>query len=95
MNTGYSYEWIIGQKPHLIKKYSDTVQYGELRTDRCSWFINEFFLKLVYLTTHGRLQGRNMIIQITIHQSSQAKGVDRQVRGDPNGMDHHPAIGVK
>ena len=34
---GYSYEWINGQKPHLIeKRYSDTVQYGELRADRGS-----------------------------------------------------------
>ena len=29
---GHSYEWINGQKPHLIqKRYSDTVQHGELR----------------------------------------------------------------
>ena len=50
---GYSYEWINGQKPLLTeKRYSDTVQYGELRSDRGSWFINEFFLKLVYLTNH-------------------------------------------
>ena len=27
-----------------------TVQYGKLRSDRGSWFINEFFLNLVYLT---------------------------------------------
>ena len=31
--NGYSYEWINGQKPHLIKKRdSDTLQYGELRS---------------------------------------------------------------
>ena len=44
---GYSYEWINGQKkPHLIKKrYSDTVQHGELRSDRGSWLVNEFFLQ--------------------------------------------------
>ena len=35
--NGYSYEWINGQKPHLIKKrYSNTVQYRELRSDRGS-----------------------------------------------------------
>ena len=28
------------------KRYSDTVQCGELRTGRGSWFINKFFLKL-------------------------------------------------
>ena len=40
---GYSYEWINGQKPHLIKKRdSDAVQHGELRSDRGSWFVNVF-----------------------------------------------------
>ena len=44
---GYSYEWIDGEIPHLIfKLYSNTVQYGKLRTDGGSWFISEFFLKL-------------------------------------------------
>ena len=29
---GYSYEWINGQKPHLIKELdSDTMRHGELR----------------------------------------------------------------
>ena len=47
--NGYSYEWIAGQKPHLFKNgFSDTVQHGELRSDRGSWFINEFFLKLAF-----------------------------------------------
>ena len=50
---GYSYEWINAQKTTSHeKRYSDTVKHGELRSDRGSWFINEFFLKLVYLTTH-------------------------------------------
>ena len=50
---GYSYEWINGQKTHLThKRYSDTVQHRERLSDRGSWFVNEFFLKLVYLTNH-------------------------------------------
>ena len=49
---GYSYEWINGQKPHLIlKRYSNAVQYGKLRTNRASWFVSEFFLKLAYFNT--------------------------------------------
>ena len=44
--NGYSYEWINGQKPHLIKKrVSDTAQHGGLRSDRGSRFVNEFFLQ--------------------------------------------------
>ena len=33
------------------KRYSDTVQHGELRSDRGSWFINEFFLKFASSTS--------------------------------------------
>ena len=60
---GYSYEWVNGQKPHFIlKRYSDTVQHGELRTDRGSWFVNEFFLQLVLFNIHDTFQGRRLII---------------------------------
>ena len=42
--NGYSYEWIIGQKPHLTKNgNSDTLQYGELRSNRGFWLV-KFFL---------------------------------------------------
>ena len=58
--NGYSYEWITGQKPHLIKKrYSDTVQHGELRSDRGSWFINKFFLKLALFNIHDTFKAGN------------------------------------
>ena len=44
--NGYSYEWINGRKPHLIKKLdSDTVQQGELLSDRGSWLVSEFFIQ--------------------------------------------------
>ena len=33
---GYSYKWINGQKPQ---------QHGELRSDRGSWLVSEFFLQ--------------------------------------------------
>ena len=52
--------WINGQKPHLIKKrYSDTVQHGELRSDRGSWFINEFFLKLALFNINDTFMAGN------------------------------------
>ena len=58
---GYSYEWINGQKPHLMKNewYSNTVQYEKFRTSRGSWFICEFFLKLVYLHIHDCFRSGN------------------------------------
>ena len=57
---GYSYEWINGQKTtsHL-KRYSDTVQHRELHSDRGSWFINEFFLKLSLFNIHDTFKAGN------------------------------------
>ena len=57
---GYSHEWITGQKntSHL-KRYSNTVQYGELRSDRGSWFINEFFLKRAFFNIHDTFKAGN------------------------------------
>ena len=46
---GCSYEWINGQKTTSHKKrYSDT----ELRSDRGSWFVNEFFLQYSLFNIH-------------------------------------------
>ena len=45
-----------------LERYSDTVQHGELRSDRGSWFISEFFLKLAFFNIND-LQGRKLIIQ--------------------------------
>ena len=42
---GCSCEWINGEKPHLIIRYSDTVRHGELRSNRGSWYVNEFFFQ--------------------------------------------------
>ena len=51
---GYLYEWINGQK-----RYSDTVQHWELRSDRGSWFINEFFLKCALFNIHDTFKAGN------------------------------------
>ena len=45
--NGYSYEWINGQKPHLIRRRdSDNLQYGKLCSYRGSRLV-EFFLGIV------------------------------------------------
>ena len=50
---GYSYEWINGQKTTChLKRYSDTVQHRELRSDRGSWFVSEFFLQFALFNIH-------------------------------------------
>ena len=35
-----------------LKRYSDSVYHRELRSDRGSWFINEFFLKFAFFKIH-------------------------------------------
>ena len=35
------------------------MQYGELRSDRGSWFINEFFLKLAFFNIHDTFKAQN------------------------------------
>ena len=58
MKNGKSYERINGQKPHIMKKrYSNTMQHGELRSYLGSRLVNEFFLKLAFF-----IQGRKLII---------------------------------
>ena len=56
---GYTCEWINGKKTHLIKRYSDTVQHGKLRTNRGSWFTNEFFLKLALFNINDTFKTGN------------------------------------
>ena len=45
-----------------FKRDSDTVQHGELRSDRGSWFINEFFLKLALSNIHDTFKAGKWII---------------------------------
>ena len=54
---GYSYEWINGPKTtSRLKWCSDTVQHKELRSDRGSWVVNEFFRKLALFNIHDTLK---------------------------------------
>ena len=41
------------------QRYSDTMQHRELRSDRGSWFINEFFLKLAFFNIHDTFKAGN------------------------------------
>ena len=57
---GYSYEWINGQKTKShLKRYSDTMQHGELRSDRGSWFDKGSFLKLAFFNMHDTFKAKN------------------------------------
>ena len=69
---GYSYEWINGQKPHLIK---NGIRFSVIRKmSYQSWFLVYLQLLQARISQHPRLlQVRKLIIQITLQQSSQAK----------------------
>ena len=50
---GYSYEWINGQKPHLIENVIRIQCNGEnFVPNRGSWFVNEFFPQLSFFNIH-------------------------------------------
>ena len=98
MNTDNSYEWINGQKPHHIKKrYSNTVQHGELRSDRGSWLISEFFLQLALFNIHDTLKAGDLIIlrlpQARLpHQPRLCQATVKLEDGKTrSGIDSHPA----
>ena len=56
--NGYSYEWINGQKPHLIKRDSDT------RTSFLSWFqaCQRVLPPVLIIQLQGHLQDRRVIV---------------------------------
>ena len=42
-----------------LKRYSDTMQHGELRSERGSWFVNEFFFKLAFFNIYDTFKAGN------------------------------------
>ena len=97
---GHPYEWINGQKPHLKKKrYSDTVQHRELRSDRGSWFVDEFFLKLPSSTSmtlsrqeiyHPTSSSNSSTSPTMTSSTVSSDSVIRRARGDLCGTDSYP-----
>ena len=78
--NGYSYEWINGQKPHLIKK--------GIRI-QCN---TENFVPIVVLGSST--SSSSSLPSSTSRTSStvSSESVARQERGDPCGIDSYPAI---
>ena len=60
--NGYSYEWINGQKTHLIKNGIRIIlQNGKLRSNRGSW-LDKFFLDLSIILTDTYETGESFFI---------------------------------
>ena len=96
---GYSYEWINGQKPHLIKdgRDSDNLQYGELRSDRGSRLVNEFFLQFSSFKSskqesHHPTYSSSSSSSPTTTASSDSETRERE---DQSGIDSSPVLVLK
>ena len=76
---GYSYKWINGHKPHLIK---NGIRLRKVSSQ--SWFLVYLQLRQARLPQHPRLlQVRKLLVQMTVQKSSQNESVGRHARGDP------------
>ena len=76
------------------KRDSDTVQHGELRSDRGCWFINDFFLKLAFCNIHDTFKASSSSSSTSPPMTSStvsSESVARQERRDPCGIDPCPA----
>ena len=62
--NGYSYEWIIGQKPHLIKDGIWIICNRELRSNRGSWLDKFFFLDIFIIFTDTFTTGESFFFLI-------------------------------
>ena len=88
---GYSYEWINGQKPHLIKNgiriQCNTENVVPIVVLGLSASSSSSLPTSTPMTSSKEIDHSDHPPAIVSSES-----VDRQVRGDPYGTDHHPAI---
>ena len=112
---GYSYEWINGQKPHLIKNGIRTQCNTEtfvpivvpgLPTSSSSSLPSSTPMTLLRQEIDHPKSSSSSSTSTPMTSSTErdhsehplaimsSESVDRQERGDPCGMDHHPATGV-
>ena len=92
MNTDSHYEWINGQKPHLIKNgiriHCNTENFVPIVVLGLSASSSSSSSTSTPMTSSKEIDHSDHLPAIVSSES-----VDRQVRGDPcSGTDHHPAI---
>ena len=82
-----------------LKRYLDTVQHRELRSDRGSWFINEVFRRLALFTSmtpsrqeidHPTSSSSSSTSPTMTSSSVSRDSVTRQARRDLCGIDSYP-----
>ena len=78
------------------KRYSDTVQHRELRSDRGSWFINEFFLQFSLFNIHDTFKAEtdhptSSSSSSTSPTTTVSSDSETRAREDLSGLDSHRA----
>ena len=99
---GYSYEWINGQKPHLIKNgirvQCNTENFVPIVVPGLSTSSSSSLLSSTSMTPswqeidHPKSSSRSSTSPPMTSSTVSSESVDRQERRDPCGIDHHPAI---
>ena len=100
---GYSYEWINGQKPHLIKNgiriqrstenFVPVVVPGISTSSSSSLPSSTPMTPVKQDIDHSKTSSSSSTSTPMPSSTVSSESVDRQVRGDPySGTDHHPAI---
>ena len=100
--NGYSYEWINGQKPHLIKDgiriQCNTENFVPIVVPGLSTSSSSSLPSSTSMTPsrqeidHPKSSSSSSTSPPTTSSTVSSESVDRQERGDPYGMDHHPVI---
>ena len=99
---GFSYEWINGQKPHLIKNgiriQCNTENFVPIVVPGLSTSSSSSLPSSTSMTPstqeidHPKSSSSSSTSPPMTSSTMSSERVDRQERGDPYGMDHHPAI---
>ena len=98
---GYSYEWINGQKPHLIKNgiriQCNTENFVPIVVPCLSTSSSSSLPSSTPMTSlrqeidHPKSSSSSSTSPPMTSSTVSSESVDRQERGDPYGTDHHPA----
>ena len=99
---GYTYEWINGRKPHLIKNgiriqcntenFVPIVVLGLSTSSSSSLPSSTSWIPSRQEIDHPKSSSSSSTSPPMTSSTVSSESVDRQERGDPYGMDHHPAI---
>ena len=75
------------------KRDSDTMQHGELRSDRGSWLVSEFFLRFSFLNFNDTFKTGEALFHIFLSPTRTfVSDSETREREDLSGTDSHPVL---